>query len=141
MLDLYLRNLPLTPPCPAGLANLMQTKGLSQQLLALKMASIKAGKMLQSLTALTQIHCAGNLTENINLTKLRIFSSSDYYPLQNLQLCDNVCTLQTPAFLLKFEQSKLLQLRFCKAYCQGVWQGAGKPSMNHIGSRWKRTIW
>ena len=25
----YLRNLPLTPLCPAGLANLMQTRGLS----------------------------------------------------------------------------------------------------------------
>ena len=78
------------------------------------MASIKAGKILQSLTALTQIHCAGDLTANINLTKSRILTSSDYYLLQSLQSCDSVYTLQMPAFLLKFERSKLLQLKFSK---------------------------
>ena len=46
------------------------------------MASIKAGKMLQSLTALTQIYCAGDSTANLNLTKSRILTSSDYYLLQ-----------------------------------------------------------
>ena len=40
----------------------------------------KAGKMLQSLTVLTQIHCAGDSTANINLTKSCILNSSDYYP-------------------------------------------------------------
>ena len=75
------------------------------------MASIKAGKMLQSLTALTQIHCAGDSTENINLTKSRILASSDYYPLR---LCDSVYTLKMPAFLLEFERSESLQLRFSK---------------------------
>jgi len=114
MLDLYLRNLPLTLLCPAGLANLMQTRGLSWQSLASRMASIKAGKMLQSLTALTQIHCAGDSTANINLTKSRILTSSDYYPLQNLQSCDSVYTLQMLAFLLKFERFELLQLKFLK---------------------------
>jgi len=78
------------------------------------MASIKAGKMLQSLTALIQIHCAGDSTANINLTKSRILTSSDYYLLQNLQSCDSVYTLQMPAFLLEFERSELLQLRFSK---------------------------
>ena len=29
-----------------------------------------------------------------NLTKSRILNSSDYYPLQNLQLCDSVYTLE-----------------------------------------------
>jgi hypothetical protein len=76
------------------------------------MAYIKAGKMLQSLTALTQIHCAGDLTANINLTKSRILTGSDYYPLQNLRLCDSVYTLQMLAFLLEFERSELLQLSF-----------------------------
>jgi len=61
------------------------------------MASIKAGKMLQSLTALTQIHCAGDSTADINLTKSRILNSSEYYPLQNLQLCDSVYTLENAA--------------------------------------------
>jgi hypothetical protein len=78
-------------------------------LLASRIASIKAGKMLQSLTALTQIHCAGDSTANINLTKSHILTSSDYYLLQNLQSCDSVYTLQMPAFLLEFEQSELLQ--------------------------------
>ena len=58
---------------------------------------------------MTQIHCAGDSTANVNLTKSRILNSSDYYPLQNLQLCDSAYTLQTPAFLLKFERSELLQ--------------------------------
>ena len=44
-----------------------------------------------------QIHCAGDLTANINLTKSRILTSSDYYPLQNLQLCDSVYTLEIAA--------------------------------------------
>jgi len=47
ILDPYLRNLPLTPLYPAGATNLMRTKGLSWQSLALRMASIKTGKMLQ----------------------------------------------------------------------------------------------
>ena len=64
--------------------------------------------MLQSPTALTQIHCAGDSTANINLTKSRILTSSDYYLLQNLQLCDSIYTLQMLAFLLKFKRSKLL---------------------------------
>ena len=34
------------------------------------------------------------LNGNINLTKSRILNSSDYYPLQNLQLCDSVYTLE-----------------------------------------------
>ena len=66
-----------------------------KQLLASRLASIKAGKMLQSPTALTQIHCAGDSTANINLTKSRILTSSDYYLLQNLQSCDSVYTLQS----------------------------------------------
>ena len=70
--------------------------------------------MLQSLTALTQIHRASDLTANINLTKSRILTSSDYCLLQNLQLCDSVYTLQMLAFLLEFERSELLQLRFSK---------------------------
>ena len=114
MLDLYLRNLPLTLLCPAGLANLMRIRGLSWQSLASKLASIKAGKMLQSLTALTRIYYAGDLTANINLTKSRILTSSDYYLLQSLQSCDSVYILQMPAFLLEFEQSELLQLKFSK---------------------------
>ena len=57
----------------------------------------KAGKMLQSLTVLTQIHCAGDSTANINLIKSRILNSSDYYPLQNLQLCDSVYALENAA--------------------------------------------
>jgi len=64
------------------------------------MASIKARKILQSLTALTQIHCVGDSTANINLTKSRILTCSDYYPLRNLRSCDSVYTLQIPAFLL-----------------------------------------
>ena len=59
--------------------------------------------------ALTQMHYAGDSTANINLTKSRILTSSDYYLLQNLQLCDSVYTLQMPAFLLEFERSELLQ--------------------------------
>ena len=51
---------------------------------------------------------------NINLIKSRILTSSDYYLLQNLQSCDSVYTLQIPAFLLEFERSELLQLRFSK---------------------------
>ena len=43
---------------------------------------------------MTQIHCAGDLTANINLTKSRILTGSDYYPLQNLRSCDSVYTLQ-----------------------------------------------
>ena len=61
------------------------------------MASIKAGKMLQSLMALTQIYYAGDSTANINLTKSCILTSSDYYPLQNLQLCDSVFALENAA--------------------------------------------
>ena len=34
------------------------------------MASIKPGKMLQSLTALTQIHCAGDSTEQRKRSKI-----------------------------------------------------------------------
>ena len=61
------------------------------------MASIKAGKILQSLTALTQMHCAGDPTANINLTKSRILNSSDYYHLRNLQLCGSVYALENAA--------------------------------------------
>ena len=32
-----------------------------------------------------------------NLTKSRTLNSSDYYPLQNLQLCDSVYTLENAA--------------------------------------------
>ena len=44
-----------------------------------------------------------------NLTKSRILNNSDCYPLQNLQLCDSVYTLQPPAFLLEFNRSELLR--------------------------------
>ena len=70
--------------------------------------------MLQSPIVLTQIYCAGDLMANINLTKSRILTSSDYYLLQNLQLCDSVYTLQMQAFLLEFKRSELLQLKFLK---------------------------
>jgi hypothetical protein len=33
-----------------------------------------------------QIHCAGDSTANINLTKWRILTSSDYYLLQRIKL-------------------------------------------------------
>jgi hypothetical protein len=78
------------------------------------MATIKARKTLQSLTALTQMHYTGDSTANINLTKSRILTSSDYYLLQNLQSCDSVYTLQMPAFLLKFERFELLQQKALK---------------------------
>ena len=65
--------------------------------------------MLQSLTALTQIYCAGGSTANINLTKSRILASSDYYLLQNLQSCDSVYTLQMPAVRAALLASKKAQ--------------------------------
>jgi hypothetical protein len=67
-----------------------------------------------NLMVLIQIHYAGDSTANINLTRLRILTSKGYYLLRNLQLYDSAYTFQMLAFLLEFERSALLQLRFLK---------------------------